>query len=137
MYAQQRRSQETAEHPMICLVHISSLFGKILPIIGQGTRFRLVTYEGSMKYGAALLTLNPRPNSDLGILVPHSGSTSGLKFRPNLGMGTSVSYIWILPNQNLHFFFFFLAENQNLHIVKDMLSISNERILSRKLRLRS
>ena len=51
-----------------------------------------------MKYGAALSTLNPRPNSDLGILVPHSSSTSGPKFRPNLGLGISVSYIWILPN---------------------------------------
>ena len=51
-----------------------------------------------MKYGAALPTLNPRPNSDLGILVLHSSSTSGSKFRPNLGLGTSVLYIWILPN---------------------------------------
>ena len=46
-----------------------------------------------MKYGAALPTLNPRPNSNLGILVPHFGSTPGLKSRPNLGLGTSVLYI--------------------------------------------
>ena len=46
-----------------------------------------------MKYGVALQTLNPRPNSGLGILVPHSGSTPGQKSRPNLGLGTSVLYI--------------------------------------------
>ena len=40
-----------------------------------------------------LPTLNPRPNSDLGILVPHSGSIPGLKSRLNLGLGTSVPYI--------------------------------------------
>ena len=28
----------------------------------------------------------------------HLGAALGPKFRPNLGLGTSVSYIWILPN---------------------------------------
>ena len=46
-----------------------------------------------MKYRVRLQTLNPRPNLDLGILVPHSGSTPGRKSRPNLGLGTSMPYI--------------------------------------------
>ena len=50
-YARQCRSQEIAEHPMICWVCLSSLFGKISSSIGQGTRFKLVTYEGGTKQG--------------------------------------------------------------------------------------
>ena len=59
-------------------------------------KFRLVTYEGSIKQGYEIQghvpNLNPRPNLDLGILVPHFGSTPGLKSRPNLGLGTLVPY---------------------------------------------
>ena len=36
---------------MICWVFFYSLFRKILPSIGQRTRFRLVTYESSIKQG--------------------------------------------------------------------------------------
>ena len=41
-------SKKTAEHPMICWVCLSSLSGKISPSIGQGTRFKPVTYEGAL-----------------------------------------------------------------------------------------
>ena len=34
--------------------------------------------------------LSLRPNSHLGILVPHSGSIPGLRSRPNLDLGTSL-----------------------------------------------
>ena len=43
--------------------------------------------------GNEIQTLNPRPNLDLGISMPHFGSTPGLKSRPNLGLGTSMLYI--------------------------------------------
>ena len=42
--------------------------------------------------GAMQAILSLRPNSYLGILVPHSGPVPGLRSRPNLDLGTSVPY---------------------------------------------
>ena len=69
---------------MICWVCLSSLFRKILPSIGQGTRFRLVTYEGSIKQGFEKWgrASNPKPKAQFGF--GHLGVALWLHTRPEI-----------------------------------------------------
>ena len=49
-----------------------------------------------IKCGAVQAILTLRPNSHLGILVPHSGPVPGLRSRSNLDLGTLVPYTYYL-----------------------------------------
>ena len=90
-----------------------------------------VVQSRDIKFRAMLPILSPRPNSHLGILVPHSGSIPGLRSRPNLdlgtllGLGTSVPYInppWFVPgcrveSRNWPSIFILRANQSGIHAV--------------------
>ena len=69
---------------MICWVCLPSLFGKISPSIGQGTRFRLVTYEGDTKQGYQIRGRALDSKSEAQFELRHPGATFWSHTRPEI-----------------------------------------------------
>ena len=69
---------------MICWVCLSSLFGKIPPSIGQGMRFRLETYEGSIKQGFEKRGHATDPEPKAQFKFGHFGAALWLHTRPEI-----------------------------------------------------
>ena len=67
---------------MICWVCLPSLFGKISPSIGQGTRFRLVTYECGTKQGYQIRGRVADSKSEAQFTFGHLGAAFWSHTRP-------------------------------------------------------
>ena len=93
---------------MICQVCLSSLFGKILSSIGQGTRFRLVTYEGNIKQGYEIRgrATDPEPKAQFGF--GHLGAALWLHTRPEIKAQFGSGHLDAVQNPKRFFLILFL-----------------------------
>ena len=78
---------------MICWASLSSLFRKILPSIGQGTRFRLVTYEGSIKQGYEIRGRTADPESKAQFRFGHFSAAFWFHTRPEMKAQFGFGYL--------------------------------------------
>ena len=69
---------------MVCWICLFSLFGKIPPSIGLGTRFKLVTYEGSIKQGYKIRGYATDPESKAQFGFGHLGAAFWFHTRPKI-----------------------------------------------------